>query len=54
MVDAPPQGGDGVGQTKTFDGFKGAVYLFAHQKGSMAKPGYLGGISGHWGFEGVQ
>ena len=50
MGDAPPQEGDGVGQIcLTGDGFKGAVCLFTHQKGSMAKPGYLGGIFGHFG-----
>ena len=42
--------GDGMGQiSKTFDGFKKAVCLFTHQKNGMAKPGYLGGIFGHFG-----
>ena len=29
-----------------FDGFKGAIPLFTHQKDGQVKPGYLGGIFG--------
>ena len=33
----------------TFDGFKGAVSLFAYKKVGQANSGYLGGVFGHLG-----